>query len=1093
MKHSKTEVAVLAAAIGAILGSSGKVSLAQDVANEAAQDADEILVTGSRIQRDTGFTSPVPVTSISSAELTSYAPGNTTAEALDKLPQFFLTQTAQRGDHPQFSAGRSSLNMRGMGHQRTLVLIDGSRTVAADNSSNVNIDFVPAALIERVDVVTGGASAAYGADALAGVTNFVLDRDFEGFKASVQTGQTFEHDGQNLSFSLTGGTALGEDDRLHLTWSVEGQEIDLIRRDGSVGAERPEWMRHLGYVANPAWTPGAPASVPRQIVLPDVHSTASSPTGIINGASRRADPLSPVTTPVANFPYFRHVFTIDGSSTFRYPYGAVGCYRGDPNSPSTPCTTDTTAGGPMYELQSLGNEWGVFGDEVKRRNLFLGVERELGDGASVFARVIYGVSESNKLDWVRPPWLLSPWSATVHRDNAYLPEEIRDAMDATGATEFQLDTRGKIRGPGFTNFADSQDAVNESTTWSLAVGFEKDLFEAGNWRLRANAQRGHTEKYGGLLPEARIDRIILAMDAVEVYQDRRDVNADGVVDLIADADRGTGSIVCNVNRYNPTDEQLRLSVISVNEGGTRPAVLGTVLVPAAFAGGNADAPEALVRIPGPVSMVDNTIRDCVPFNIMGTGHTSAQAAQYLVSPKEDNGGVSQEFAEVVLSGDIAEGIGAGTFALAAGASYRKESFWQAAFPRELMPYGPPTNAPQLGIRGISGGWSSNREVHAFTDFPTLQGEFDVREVFTELDFPLLRTDKGRSLGANVAVRRSDYSLSGGITSAKLGLDIGLSQSVRLRATASRDVREPSFSERFDVLGGGATVNDPQTGQFGWFTFANSLGNAALNPEYADTVTAGIVYEPQGVAGLQVAVDYYEIDLQDQIALLPNQTIVQTCYDTRATTQTYCNFVKRDPITDLITIINNRFVNIASALVTGVDLEVLWDTEVNWLGDMAESFNIRVFAGWQNENSQTPFGAPQPVERAGTIDYPDFKALLSLAYTAGPYRVNVVGRYVPETILNMDWHTRPLQACGAAACVPDTTIESQFITNLTFGYQRELANGHSWDASLTVANLFDTSPPVIPSSPGSNLLAQRVGPNGYEYYGRQFALRFGYNF
>lgn len=1082
---------ILAAAISAILAAP-EDALAQEQAEERG-GLEEVVVTGTRIQREVGFTSPVPITAISNDELKSIAPGNTMAEALDKLPQFFQTVTAQRGGHPQFSGGRSSLDMRGMGGQRTLVLIDGARTVAADNSSNVNIDFIPSALIERVDVVTGGASAAYGADALAGVVNFVLDRDFEGFRANTQFGQTAEGDGDNWSISLSGGMPLGSEERLHLTWSVEGQEIDLIRRDGSVGAERPEWMRHLGYVSNPEWTPGAPASVPRQIVLPNVISTASSPTGVINGALRREDPLSPFTTPVADFPYFRHVFTLDGTSTFPFPYGDAGCYRGDPSSPSPICTTDTTAGGSMYTLQSLGNEWGIFGDEVKRRNVFVGLERDMGDSGSVFGHFIYGVSESNKLDWVRPPWLLAPWSATVHRDNAYLPEGIREAMDETGATELRLDTRGKIRGPGYTNFAESQDAINKSTTWSFAVGFDRDLFSSGNWRLRGTAQRGETEKIGGLLPEARIDRIFLAMDAVEIYPDRRDVDGDGVVDLVDDADRGTGSIVCNVNRYNPTDEQLRLSVISVDEGGTRPAVLGTVLVPAAFGDDSLGAPEELVPIPGPVSMIDNTIRDCVPFNIMGAGHITPQAADYLVSEKYDNGGVTQDFAEIVLSGDIAEGIGAGSFALAAGASYRKESFWQRPFPRELMAYGPPTNAPHLGIRGITAGWASNRNVHAFTDFPALKGEFDVREAFVELDFPLLMTQNGRSLAANIAMRRSDYSLSGGINSAKLGLNVGLSDSVRLRATASRDVREPTFSERFDVLGGGATVNDPLTGQFGWFTFANSLGNPGLDPEYADTVTAGIVFEPQAVPGLQLSADYYEIDLQDAIASLPNQTIVQTCYDTRDTTQTYCDFVKRDPVTNFITIINNRFVNVATAYVSGVDLEVLWNKEVNFFGNMSESLNLRVLAGWLDENSQTPFGAPRPIERAGTVDYPDFSALMTLGYNFGPYRVGLVGRYIPETILNMDWHTRPMDACGAAACVPDTTVESQMVTNLTLGYDQELGNGHTWQAVLTVTNLFDTPPPVIPSSPGSNLLAQRVGPNGYEYYGRQYLLQFGYNF
>jgi outer membrane receptor protein involved in Fe transport len=317
--------------------------------------------------------------------------------------------------------------------------------------------------------------------------------------------------------------------------------------------------------------------------------------------------------------------------------------------------------------------------------------------------------------------------------------------------------------------------------------------------------------------------------------------------------------------------------------------------------------------------------------------------------------------------------------------------------------------------------------------------------------------------------------------------------VRLRATASRDVREPTFSERFDVLGGAAIVNDPLTGQFGWFTFANSLGNAALDPEYADTVTAGIVFEPQAVSGLQLSADYYEIDLKDAIASLPNQTIVQTCYDTRDTTQMYCDFINRDPVTQLITLINNRFVNVATAYVNGIDLEMLWNKEVNFIGDMAGNLNLRVLAGWLDENSQTPFGAPRPIERAGTVNYPDLSILMTLGYTAGPYRVSLVERYIPETILNMDWHTRPMEACGAAACVPDTTVESQLVTNLTFGYHQELTSGHSWDAGLTVTNLFDTPPPAIPSSPGTDLIAQRTGAVGYEIYGRQFLLQFGYNF
>jgi iron complex outermembrane receptor protein len=1077
-KTFKMEATVLAAAIGAILVLPERA---------AAQELEEVVVTGTRIQRSTGFTSPVPVTTISNDELQALAPGNTLAESLDVLPQFFNSDTAQRGGHAQFSGGRSSLDMRGMGQQRTLVLIDGARTVPADISSNVNIDFIPSALIERVDVVTGGASAAYGADALAGVTNFVLNREFEGFRADVSAGRYDAGDGDNYEVALTGGTAFGDGDRWHVTFSVESQQIDQIRRDVSLGWDPPAYIeQNLGRVANPEWTPGAPASVPRQIVLPHVFPTDRTVTGIINGASRRDDPLDPISTPVNDFPYFRHVFTIDGTSTFPFPYGEAGCYRGDPNSPSPICTINTTAGGPLYSWAERDTDWGIFGMEVVRNNAFLGIVRDFGDDSRVFAHVIYGVSESNDWDHLRAPVLRSPWSATVFRDNAYLPEAIRDAMDATGATELRVDISGKIRGPGFQNWNDSQDSLNKWTTTSVALGFEHGLGDSGNWQLSGNFQRGMTRKSGAMYREARVDRIFLGMDAVEVYPDHRDVDGDGVVDLIDDADRGMGEIICNVNRYNPTPEELQASVIGVDEGGTR--VSGTVLVPAAFGDDSLGAPEEGVRIPGPVATIreangSHSIDDCVPFNVMGTGHTSIEAADYLVSDKWNVGAVTQEFAEIVLTGDVAEGIGAGSFALATGVSYRKETFWQRSLPRELMAFGPVTNAPQIGIRGVSAGWAGANNVHLFNSFGALTGDFDVTELFAELDLPLLRTERGRSISTNLAARRSDYALSGAIDSHKIGLDFGITEALRFRTTISRDVREPTFSERFDVAGGGVTIDDPFTGIDNFFTIRRNLGNPALRPEEADTITGGIVYSPQTVSGLQVAVDYYEIDLTGMVDLLPFQEVIDVCWETRDTTRTYCDFIERDADTQLIAAVNNRYVNIASSFVSGVDLEVLWNTEVDFF-DGPETFNMRLLAGWLNENTQTPYGA-SPEERAGSDDYPDFSALLTLGYTVGPYSVRLLNRYIPETIANLDWHYRPMESCGAAACVPDTTIDSMLTTNLTVGYQQELANGSTWQASLIVSNLFDTDPPVHPYGGTLN--------RTYNPYGRQFRVRFGYNF
>src|SRR5688572_1238403 len=152
---------------------------------------EEISVTGSRIRQTSGMATPVPVTAVTISELNALNPGASTVEQMSQLPQFFNTFSSQRGSGTLFDrAGGSYLNMRNLGANRTLILLDGSRLPPADKRGSVNVDMMPTALMRSVDTVTGGASAAYGADALGGVVNFILDREFQGLKVSVGTGKT---------------------------------------------------------------------------------------------------------------------------------------------------------------------------------------------------------------------------------------------------------------------------------------------------------------------------------------------------------------------------------------------------------------------------------------------------------------------------------------------------------------------------------------------------------------------------------------------------------------------------------------------------------------------------------------------------------------------------------------------------------------------------------------------------------------------------------------------------------------------------------------------------------------------------------------
>lgn len=148
----------------------------------AASETAPIIVTGSRVARDS-FNAPTPVNVLDTEDLNEVAPANL-AEALDQLPIF---QNSISGTKQQFALGNRQrtgnyLNLRALGAERVLVLLDGQRLGPSGTNGGVDSSLVPQLLAGRVDVVTGGASAVYGSDAVSGVVNFVLDHRFDGIR-----------------------------------------------------------------------------------------------------------------------------------------------------------------------------------------------------------------------------------------------------------------------------------------------------------------------------------------------------------------------------------------------------------------------------------------------------------------------------------------------------------------------------------------------------------------------------------------------------------------------------------------------------------------------------------------------------------------------------------------------------------------------------------------------------------------------------------------------------------------------------------------------------------------------------------------------
>ena len=187
----------------AVLALSASGAMAQQV----AQGVEQVVVSSTRLQ-SAGFNAPTPTTVVSAADLDAQAKPSV-FEALTSLPSLQGSSGVQynTGATSNGLIGLSALNLRGLSAVRTLTLLDSQRVVGSNYNGVVDISEMPQMLIQRVDVVTGGASASWGSDAIAGVVNFVTDKKFEGFKMNAQAGLSKYGDMGTVTYQAAVGTS----------------------------------------------------------------------------------------------------------------------------------------------------------------------------------------------------------------------------------------------------------------------------------------------------------------------------------------------------------------------------------------------------------------------------------------------------------------------------------------------------------------------------------------------------------------------------------------------------------------------------------------------------------------------------------------------------------------------------------------------------------------------------------------------------------------------------------------------------------------------------------------------------------------------
>ncbi|MGN6619981.1 MAG: TonB-dependent receptor plug domain-containing protein, partial [Sphingomonas sp.] len=252
----------------------------------AAQDAqtqkgDDIVVTGSRIPRP-NLDSPVPVTTIKGAEF--FQTGATSVgDVLNELPA--LTSTFSQSNSTRFlgTSGLSLLDLRGLGPQRTLVLVNGRRHVAGDilsEATSVDVNTIPTDLIDRVDVVTGGDSAVYGSDAIAGVVNFVLKDHFEGVQLRGQGGVSQYGDAGSYFVSALVGKNFA-DGRGNLA-----VDLEYAHQGDFYASDRPSYRNTNGFVtvdSDPAGLKNGSDGVFDTVFMKNIRSATYSNGGTFLG------------------------------------------------------------------------------------------------------------------------------------------------------------------------------------------------------------------------------------------------------------------------------------------------------------------------------------------------------------------------------------------------------------------------------------------------------------------------------------------------------------------------------------------------------------------------------------------------------------------------------------------------------------------------------------------------------------------------------------------------------------------------------------------------------------------------------------------
>ena len=975
-------------------------------AQEAGADQlEEIVVTGSRIRRDP-TTAPTPLIQVSQEQLLTTGQ-STVIDYLATIPA--LSNSVVPSDTTGSNLGDGGLslpNLRSLGSNRTLTLVDGRRHVGSSGGSlSVDIDNIPRLLIQNIEIVTGGAASVYGADAVSGVLNFILRKDFEGLEIDANYGMINEDGQANKRISALIGKNFF-DDRLNVyahgeyekVDEVKSLDIDWLRRAPvRIGIDadptnRPDdalldakLFTGVSRIDLPRWGQTTLANVqqPSDLTNPNVPYQNCFPGGNVPG----------------NFSYAAGCFGVTPGKTFWYDgatarpanfgqrIGNTGINRpynigGDGENPAEFSTGSRV---PRSESQryQIGSSFKVT-DAISVYGEAKYVKEDTFDvGQPTFFDIdlvnSYGPGETNPIYAVNNFDLR--WS-----DNAFLPQNVKDAIATNLVTPYAPPTAGAagvagapilLQNARHSLFGPDRSQDNTRELQRYVVGIKGD-FDQFAFIKNIGFDLGYT--YGQVEVQNRERAVDSQKFALAI---------DSVVDTAGVVNGTPGQIVCRASL---------LAKQGVANGDLADYQRGGDLRDTAYG--------------------RDAIANCQPLNVFGKGNQSQAALDYVdatIGVTERN---EQQQVIGSVSGQLWDFWGAGAIGVAVGGEYRKESTEATGRDRD-------TDGRLLFL-------------NTGPDFP--EASYESKEVFAEVSVPLFRDSfLGEYAEISGSYRYADYSTVGSNDVYGVNLVYRPIPDITFKTSYNTSIRVPDLAENFapnsqtfangivdpcttaniaattdaatrqnritnctalaaqqglafDFAGATATNTDDFRPDYTSGIAGVSGGNPNLRPEESDSFTFSTVLRPRFIPNFSLVLDYYEISIDDVIASVSADTAAANCVNGPSLNTDACSTIFRNnpripfgvgaPAGDPIGGFIERSFNYASLKTRGLDFTARYafDSE-EMIGRNWGKFDYSISGLWLitqqqylNESDPSDYD-----ELAGTLSYPRVRFTSSLTW------------------------------------------------------------------------------------------------------------------